>query len=229
MQPPEMSLDVLPAELGHRLPGIREQPLDQPPIPPRRCLPPPPDAHQKRRPAIQYETIIVPFPRAAAAWISRGFMRLPPVLGFPRFGLLRSWIQPVSRTTSAVNHGETNLRKPGQPKGKPLSAKERAQRRAAAVKTGRTGAGRECGECMGDQEDVRSSRWGDSNPPISPALASSNSSGFMHLPPVPGFLRFGPLLWWIQSALEVARLNSGPAVLPREGEGGFSWLESGCT
>src|SRR5688572_12377529 len=65
MQPPEMPLDVLPTDFPDRLPDIREQPLDQPPIPSRRPLRPPAHADQERRPSIQKRgTISLFFPFA---------------------------------------------------------------------------------------------------------------------------------------------------------------------
>ena len=53
MQPPKMSLHVLAAELRERLPSVLQQPLDEPPIPPRCPLRAPPDADQKRGPSVE--------------------------------------------------------------------------------------------------------------------------------------------------------------------------------
>src|SRR4051794_30861564 len=52
-----MLLDRLSVELRNRLRGVREQPLDQPPIPQRRPLRPSPHTHQKRGPPVEYVQI----------------------------------------------------------------------------------------------------------------------------------------------------------------------------
>ncbi len=66
-----------------------------------------------------------------------------------------------SRTRSAVKMTNETPRKPGRPKGKPLSAKERAQRRAAAVKTG----------------EHASTALGQALPPCKPSVCPNDGKG----------------------------------------------------